>query len=492
MENGTMNELLVSLLACVTAAAAFAILYGVVKDPERRAGLWSAGRYLAYVQGTVLFVGIWLTSSRRIAALFEGRTSEQADQIRLYLNGALYAILATAGLVLAIRLLRRLRGAFVRRIRLWAAIGKPIRFRGLDLISRERVRDSAVVVARAANAVAILFLLYVYVPLVLSFFPITAAYGGQLFQYISRPATEIGLAVIGYVPKLVYLAVIVVVVRYALKLLRFFSKAVGRGDLAIRGFDSDWAEPTYKLLRALAIIFTLMIGFPYLPGAQSEFFRGFSLFVGALVTLGSTAAVGNMVSGVILTYTRAFRVGDRVAIGDAVGDVLSKSLFVTRLRTIYNEEITIPNGLVLSGKVVNYSNAAKRQELILKVEVGLGYDVHWSRTDELLKSAASEVPAVLKEPPPFVWPKALENFAVIHELHAYTDRADSMGETHAALRRAVLDRLHGAGVEIMTPDVHSLRDGSRTAIPSKDASGGTPGGPGIRVDIAGGARPAGA
>ena len=483
-----MIEFLVSLLACVTAAAAFAIIYRVVKDPERKERLRSAVRYLSYVLGTVLFIGIWLTISRRIAALFEGRTPEQVEQIRIHLNGGLYAILTTAGLVLTIRLLRRLLGVVVRRIQNWAQIGKPIRFRGLDLMSRERVRDSALVVARVTNTVAILFLLYVYVPLVLSFFPATAPYGGQLLQYISRPATEIGLAITGYLPKLVYLAVIVVVVRYVLKLLRFFSNAVGRGDLAIGGFDPEWADPTYKLLRALAVIFTLMIGYPYLPGAQSEFFRGFSLFVGAIVTIGSTAAIGNMVSGVILTYTRAFRVGDRVEIGDATGDVLSKSLFVTRLRTIYNEEVTIPNGSVLSGKVVNYSSAAKHQALILTVEVGLGYDIHWSKIDELLKSAANKVPGVLTEPPPFVWPKALGDFAVVYELHAYTERADRMGGTYAALRRAVLDGLHGAGVEIMTPDVQSLRDGSRTALPVESASGGKSRGRGIRVDISGRSR----
>ena len=148
-------------------------------------------------------------------------------------------------------------------IRLWARIGKPIRFRGLDLISRERVRDSVLLVTRVSNTVAVLFLLYIYVSPVLNFFTITAPYAGQLFQYVWRPATEVGLAVIGYLPKLVYLAVILVAARYALKLLEFLLNAVGKGDLVVGGFDPEWADPTYRLLRILAVVFTLIIGFRY-------------------------------------------------------------------------------------------------------------------------------------------------------------------------------------------------------------------------------------
>ena len=239
----------------------------------------------------------------------------------------------------------------------------------------------------------------------------------------------------------------------------------------------------------MAVVFTLMIGYPYLPGAESEFFQGFSLFVGALVTLGSTAAIGNMVSGVILTYTRAFRIGDRVRLGDAVGDVLVKSLFVTRLRTIKNEEVTIPNGLVLGGQVVNYSNAANRRELVLTTEVGIGYDVHWRKVEEHLKEAAAQPPGILADPEPFVWPKSLGDFAVVYELHAYTDRADKMGGTFAALRRNTLDVLHRAGVEIMTPEVQALRDASLAAVPTENSPSAADTRRGILVDVPGATRP---
>ncbi len=324
---------------------------------------------------------------------------------------------------------------------------------------------------------------YVYLSLILSFFPYTAPVGDQIFQYISRPSVDIFNHVLGYIPNLIYLILIVFAVKYSLKLLRFIFDAVGRGDLVFGRFEPEWADPTYKLLRALAVVFALMTAYPYLPGSGSKFFQGFSVFVGAIVTLGSTGAIGNLVSGVILTYAGAFRIGDRVRIGEAVGDVLARTLFVTRLRTRKNEEITIPNSIVLGGHVVNFSNAAKRRELVLSIEVGLGYDVHWSEVERLLKEAASKTPGILDAPEPYVWPKALGDFAVVYELHAHTDRADMMGPTLSALRRSVLDALHDAGVEIMTPSVRSLRDASRIAVPAANARTDSDARRGIRVDL---------
>ena len=475
-----MIPLLASILICLTGAAVFAFAYVRVKVPLRR--------FLASATGAALFIGGCLASSRRIADLL-GDNSEQIDMIEVYIDGGLFSLLATLAFVVLLRLHRKLGDTVDRRVDQWSGLHESVHFRGVHLVSRARVRDSFALGWKTSRLILILVLFYIYAPLVLSLFPATAPYGGQLFHYIWRPAAEIGLAVIRYLPKLAYLALLILVARYVLKLLRFFLNHVAKGDLVVGGFDPEWADPTYKLLRVVAIVFTLMVGFPYLPGAESEFFQGFSLFVGALVTLGSTAAVGNMVSGVILTYTRAFRVGDRVRIGEALGDVQARSLFVTRLRTIYNEEITIPNGLVLGGHVVNYSEAAKRGALVLRIEVGLGYEVHWRKIDDLLKAAALQTPGVLPDPPPFVWPKTLDNFAVVYELHVHTDRADKMGRTKAELQRSVLDALHDAGIEIMTPEIHGVRDSSQTALPIQDASGGPTSNPGVRIDIADQPRP---
>lgn len=482
--------LLAAFAVWAIGSAALALLFLKVRDPGRRARLRKIAVYAAIGLGAALFSGIWLQGGRQLAGLFDDRTPEEIEWLRTVLNGGLFAAVATAVLVLLLRFLRKLLGGIAVRVGRWAEIGTPIRFRGLDLVSRDQVRAAVLLVARVTRGVLVLLLIYIYVPLVLSFFPATAPYGAKLLQSVLGPAGEVGRAILGYVPNLVYLLVIVVVARYALKLLRFFLNAVGKGELLIGGFDAEWADPTYKLLRVLVVIFTLMIAYPYLPGADSEFFNAFSLFLGALVTLGSTAAIGNIVAGIILTYTRAFRVGDRVRIDDAVGDVLVKSLFVTRLRTIKNEEVTIPNGVVLSRQVVNYSTAASRRELVLTTEVGIGYEVHWSKVEGLLKDAAARTPGILSEPAPFVWPKALGDFAVAYELHAYTDRARTMGGTYAALRRNTLDALHDAGVEIMTPDVNAIRDASRAALPAQNVRGDADAVRGIRVDLSDDARAA--
>ena len=475
--------LLAAFLVWTIGSIVLAILFLKVKTPKRRARLRTVSIYLAVLLGAAVFSDIWLASIRQMPALLDAWTPEQIDIIQAHFNGGLYAILATAALFLLLRFLRKLLEIVAVHATNWARGGRPIQFRDLDLISRGRICDSILLAARAVRALLVILLLYIYAPLVLSFFPVTAPFGDQLLHYVLRPAVEISSAVIDYLPKLLYLVVLVLAAYYSLKALRFLLNAVGKGDLVLGGFDREWADPTYKLMRILAVVFTLMIGYPYLPGAESESFKGFSLFIGALVTLGSTAAIGNMVSGVILTYTRAFRIGDRVRIGDAVGDVLAKSLFVTRLRTIKNEEITVPNGLVLGGQVVNYSNAAKRRELVLTTEVGIGYDVHWRTVEALLREAAVKTPGIIPEPEPYIWPKKLGDFAVVYELHACTDRADKMGGTYAALRRNTLDALHDAGVEIMTPGVRALRDASRSAVPAENAPSAIDGGRGIQVDV---------
>lgn len=477
-----MIPLIVSILVCVAGAAVFALLYFRIKAPEHRARLRSVGPLLAYAVGAGLFIGGWLATSRRIAELLGGSDSGNAATIQGYFDGTLYMLIATGALILLLRLERKLASVIDGHVTHWAQARNNVRFRGLLLMSRTKVRDSVLLVTRFFKFVVAILLLYIYVPLVMSFFPLTAPYGDRLLDFVTQPAIDIVMAVVGYIPKLVYLVVIVVVARYSLKVLHFFLTAVGRGDLDFGGFDPEWAEPTYKLVRALAVVFTLMVGFPYLPGAESEFFQGFSLFVGALFTLGSTAAIGNMVAGVILTYTRTFRVGDRVRIGDAFGDVQVKSLFVTRLRNSLNEEITVPNGAVLAAEVINYSTAAMRGELALKAQVTLGYDYHWTKIDELLKQAANQTPGIRSDPPPRVWPRDFAEFGVLYELHAYTDRANKMGSTYAALRRSILDVLHQEGIQILTPVVESPPDKIRPPLPPPQAAPADPAEAGIRID----------
>ena len=314
-----------------------------------------------------------------------------------------------------------------------------------------------------------------YSSFVLSVNPATARFGGTVLASMGDVALGAIRAIIAYLPNLVYLFIIWTIAYYGVKAARFFRDAIANQEISLPKFEPDWADPTYKLIRVAIGLFGVVVSYPYLPGAQSEVFRGFSVFLGALLTLGSTSVVGNVISGIVLTYTGSFNVGDRVRIGSTTGDVLEKTLFVTRLRTVANEIVSIPNGVVLSGSVLNCNRVANREGLIVTVRIGIGYDVPWGRVHELLRDAAQKTHAIVPAPSPTVCELSLDDYAVTYELRAVTDELTRLGAIRAELHRSVLDAFNQAGVEIMTPSVYSLRDGSATAIPAVyDPPVGTP------------------
>jgi len=264
-----------------------------------------------------------------------------------------------------------------------------------------------------------------------------------------------------------YLAVIGFMGWVLLKILGFIFNSIRDGTLSIPGFQQEWASPTYKLIRIVILLFLLMVSFPYLPGAGSQFFQGFSVFVGALVTFGSSGAINNIMSGITLTYTSAFRPGDFVRIGDSVGFVRERSLLVTRIVTPQNEAVTIPNSAILSTSILNYTYLAASKGLVLTVNAGIGYDVDWRTVHRLMIDGARRTEHILFAPAPCVWQTELGDYAVSYQLRAWSDRADLMYETHSTLRANVLDEFNRAGVEIMTPSIFAHRDASNLAVPQE-------------------------
>jgi small-conductance mechanosensitive channel len=324
---------------------------------------------------------------------------------------------------------------------------------------------------RAVRAIVLAILAIVFLVLIFRFFPRTAAVVDTFMAYLGTPARHVALAVLNYMPNVGYLSVICAMGWLLLKLARQIFNWLGDGTLGIRGFQPDWAEPTYKLCRTLLLLFLLMISLPYLPGASSQFFSGFSLFVGALVTLGSTGAIGNIIAGIMLTYTNAFRVGDHVSIGGTTGSVVQKSLLVTHILTFQNEECTVSNSAILSSSVINYSTQAASTGLILAVRAGIGYDVDWRTIHRLMIDAARQTEHILPDPAPCVWQISLDNYAVTYELRACTDNAALRFATHSRLQANVLDAFNRAGVEIMTPSILSHRDGSLLTVPREQYPG---------------------
>ena len=222
-----------------------------------------------------------------------------------------------------------------------------------------------------------------------------------------------------------------------------------------------------KLIRILILILACIIAFPYLPGAKSPAFQGISIFLGVLLSLGSSSAVANAIAGVILTYMRSFLVGDWVQIGETTGEVTDKNLLVTRVLTPKAEIITIPNATVMSGTVKNYSIEAKKSGVIFHTAVTIGYDAPWKTVHQLLIKAAFATEHVLQQPQPFVLQNKLDDFYVCYELNAYSDSPAQMLTIYSDLHQNIQDTFNEAGVEICSPHFSSLRDGNVIAIPHR-------------------------
>jgi small-conductance mechanosensitive channel len=286
---------------------------------------------------------------------------------------------------------------------------------------------------------------------VLGLFPWTRAAHARLGGWIFGPLETMGRAVFDQIPNLIFLVILFFVLRWVVGLIRLFFEAVGRGAVTLAGFDPEWAQPTFKIVRLVVIAFGAVVAYPYIPGSSTAAFKGVSIFAGVVFSLGSSSVIGNLIAGYTMTYRRAFRVGDRVRIGQVMGDVTDIRLQVTHIRTPKNEEVVVPNSTILGNEVTNYSALARSRGLILHTTVGIGYETPWRQVEAMLLLAAERTPGLLPEPAPFVLQKALGDFCVTYELNVHCDRPQAMNRLYTELHRSILDVFNEYGVQIMTP-----------------------------------------
>jgi small-conductance mechanosensitive channel len=404
-----------------------------------------------------------LYAQRIQAALVEFRHDYSPRSLIL---GGVYALLATVILVFLVRLLGVAFRHVYKTLDSWRGTVIPsLRIQRFELLPADRITDFVIGLTKLARLALILFFFYAYASLVLGLFPLTRGYASILLSYVLSPLRVVGSAVVAYLPNIFFIAVIMVIAFYVIKFVRIIFTEIGKGTITLPNFYADWAEPTYKIVRVLIFALTAIIVFPYLPGSKSPAFQGISIFLGVLLSLGSSSAVANVVAGVILTYMRAFKVGDRVQITDTIGDVMEKTLLITRIRTIKNVEITIANSMVLSSHIINFSYSAQREGLILHTSVTIGYDAPWRTVHQLLRDAALECEHVLAHPAPFVLQTALDDFYVHYEINAYTEHPSRMAQIYSDLHEKIQDKFNEAGVEIMSSHYANVRDGNRSTIP---------------------------
>ena len=381
---------------------------------------------------------------------------------------AVNVLIATLVLVVTVVALlwfwRRASRFFTRRFQ---ANIHSVGIQSFELIRAEQIWTALESGLLALRTIVLLVVGFVYIDFTLAQFPRTRGLSRDLVTFVIGPLQVMGEGILANIPSLVFLTVLFFIVRLVLRLVRLFFKAVSRGTVSLPGFEREWGEPTYKIVRLAIVAFALVVAYPYIPGSSTDAFRGVSVFIGILFSFGSSSAISNIIAGYMLTYRRALKVGDLVKIGSTVGEVIETRLQATHLRSPKNEEIIIPNSQILAGEVLNYTSLARTRGLILHTEVGIGYETPWRQVEAMLLEAADRTEDLSRDPRPFVLERRLGDFAITYELNAYCHTGKAMLPIYAALHRNILDVFNEHGVQIMTP-AYEGDPAEPKVVPAKD------------------------
>lgn len=399
------------------------------------------------------------------AAIVRYRQERQPDNL---LKDAALTVSATLATVLIFWVIIFISSRVFPQIqRLITSLVPGVVFQNFEIISSRTIGIFSLRVLQFIRTLIILTILYFYLTFVLRLFPWTRKFGDGFLQYFFSALEVVSQEIAKYLPSIFIILIIVFITHYLLRAIKPFFTGLERENLVINGFYPDWAKPTYNLLSLLIIALAIVIAFPYLPGFNSPAFQGVSVFLGVLFSLGSTSAIANVVGGIILIYTRSFQLGDKISIGDVIGDVIEKGLLVTRIRTPSNRIITIPNSSLLNTNVINFTVSQRefKQPLILQTTVTLGYDLPWRKVHATLKEAALATQFIVSEPAPFVLQTSLDDFYVSYQLNAYTDHPSKMVYIYSELHQNIQDKCNEVGIEIMSPHYKALRDGNHSTIP---------------------------
>lgn len=387
----------------------------------------------------------------------------------------LYFLLVIVGQYLLFRLTNWLfRKLKVRILRLKDTKIKPVSIQGYELLDAQKQANLLVFLAGIGRYILMGIQLVITVPLIFIIFPQTEGLAYRLLGYIWNPIRNIFVDIIDYIPNLFTIVVIWYAVKYLVRMVLYLAREIEAGRLKFNGFYPDWAMPTFHIVRFLLYAFMIAMIYPYLPGSKSGVFQGISVFVGLIVSLGSSTVIGNIIAGLVITYMRPFKMGDRIKLNDTTGDIIEKTPLVTRIRTPKNEVVTVPNSFIMSSHTVNYSTSAREYGLIIHSEVSIGYDVPWRQVNQILIDAALNTPGVVDDPRPFVLETSLSDWYPVYQINAYIKEAHKMAQIYSDLHQTIQDKFNEAGIEIMSPYYMAVRDGNETTIPKDDLSKSKP------------------
>lgn len=422
---------------------------------------------------------IWQNTSRQeLAASYSLVIREKIGDLHEHyglqqkLMGGVYVVIILVVMTLLIHLTnwcyRRWR---YRVLRFLMKRARPLAIKDYEVLNLHRQGRLFAIGYNVVRYLIVLLLLFFCIPMVFSAFPETKSLAFTIFGYVWNPFVSILKAVVGFLPNFFQIVVIVLCFRYMVKGLHYLTNEIASGRLKINGFYADWAQPTYLILRILCYSFMLIMIWPLLPNSDSQVFQGVSVFIGIIVSLGSSSIIGNIMAGMVMTYMRPFHVGDFIKYGDTEGFVLEKTVLVTRIRTRKNDVITIPNSNLMSSQTSNYTFSAQNYGLIVHTKVTIGYDMPWQQIRQLLLDAARATKGLKQHPEPFVLVTSLDDYYVEYEVNAYTTQHERLPLIYSELRHNILDSFHSHGVEIMSPHIYAHRSDLELQIPKGQAPG---------------------
>ncbi len=391
----------------------------------------------------------------------------QSKSWQQILEKVLLALLAMAGVFVVIALINKAFSYLSPKI--LAAFHRLLQKRDpnkalLDINARSKIVE---IIIRIVKVWLIVVACYLFVPAVFSLFKVTHTWSNTLLGWISNPVKQVLIGVFNYLPNLITITILYVILRFLTGLLHTVAQRIRDEQVKLRGFYPDWAIPTFNAIRMLLYVFFIIVIFPYLPGSGSPIFQGVSIFIGLLLSFGSTSAISNMVAGFVITYMRPFKPGDTILVNGIFGDVVEKNLLVTRIRTPLNEEVTISNSQLLSNNITNYSSEAKTVGLLLHTSITIGYDTPWRKVHEMMIEAAKRTKWIDTSNEPFVWQKALNDFFIEYQVNVYTQYPGLMFSIYSDLHQHLQDVFRENNIEIMSPHYTSYRNGNNPTVPKE-------------------------
>ena len=401
-------------------------------------------------------------SARRAAATLQ-ISLDEAIELRtpwLVAVGVGWSLVATALLALLLRLVRRGHGALVA-----ATAGMTERqlqkLPGGEVVRASRLPEVLRSLITLVSVAVGLFLLYSWLTFVLNRFPYSRPWGEALRGFLLERISRLGVGILAAIPDLFSVLLIVVVTRFAVKLSGQLFDAVERDRLPLPGVHPDTAQTTRRLVTALFWLFAIVAAYPYLPGSETDAFKGLSVFVGLMISLGSSGIVNQVMSGLTITYSRALRHGDFVRIGDVEGTVTGLGMLSTKVKTPRREELTIPNAVVMSTVTTNYSRLHESEGVFVPTSVTIGYDVPWRQVHALLLLAAERTTGIRRQPAAAVRQTGLRDFHVEYTLLVSVEDPTTRVPVLDALHQNIQDAFNEFGVQIMSPNYEADPEGPK-------------------------------